>query len=249
MNEQEAQRATYRAPEYFEILHGHLVSPLICRGPWMSTVVLYCWCHSDSASVLLYFTCLCQVSLNSIQRFHSRSQTCLSQSEAGRPSCFSDRPEKKTQTLWRMLSSCLLLSFVEFCSMLSEEKSKMSQPIRGHLVFPIGPKKTQTLWRMLSSCLLLSFVKFCPTVSEEKSKTSQPIRGHGGHLVFPIGLQNTNLDIEFASCQVSLNSVQRFQRPGLPSCFFSDRPKNHNFWNGQWDLASCHVSWNSVQPF
>ena len=36
--------------------HGNLVSPLVCRGPWMSTVVLYCWCHSDSASVLLYFT-------------------------------------------------------------------------------------------------------------------------------------------------------------------------------------------------
>ena len=35
---------------------GHLISPLVCRGPWMSTVVLYCWCHSDSASVLLYFT-------------------------------------------------------------------------------------------------------------------------------------------------------------------------------------------------
>ena len=35
---------------------GHLVSPLVCRGPWMSTVVLYCWYHSDSASVLLYFT-------------------------------------------------------------------------------------------------------------------------------------------------------------------------------------------------
>ena len=37
---------------------GHLVSPLVCMGPWMSTVVLYCWCHSDSASVLLYFTFL-----------------------------------------------------------------------------------------------------------------------------------------------------------------------------------------------
>ena len=35
---------------------GHLVSPLVSRGPWMSTVVLYCWCHSNSASVLLYFT-------------------------------------------------------------------------------------------------------------------------------------------------------------------------------------------------
>ena len=35
---------------------GHLVSPLICRGPWMSTAVPYGWCHSDSASVLLYFT-------------------------------------------------------------------------------------------------------------------------------------------------------------------------------------------------
>ena len=29
---------------------GHLVSPLVCKGPWMSTVVLYCCCHSDSAS-------------------------------------------------------------------------------------------------------------------------------------------------------------------------------------------------------
>ena len=34
---------------------GHLVSPLVRRGPWMSTVVLYCWCHTDSTSVL-YFT-------------------------------------------------------------------------------------------------------------------------------------------------------------------------------------------------
>ena len=34
---------------------GHLVLPLVCRGPWMSTLVLYCWYHSDSALVLLYF--------------------------------------------------------------------------------------------------------------------------------------------------------------------------------------------------
>ena len=35
---------------------GHLVSPLVCRDPWMSAMVLYCWCHSDSASFILYFT-------------------------------------------------------------------------------------------------------------------------------------------------------------------------------------------------
>ena len=35
---------------------GHLISLLACRDPWISTVVLFCWCRSDSASVLLYFT-------------------------------------------------------------------------------------------------------------------------------------------------------------------------------------------------
>ena len=38
-----------------------------------------------------------------------------------------------------------MLSFVEFRSAVSEEKLKMSQPIRdrgGHLDFPIGPKNT-----------------------------------------------------------------------------------------------------------
>ena len=31
-------------------------SPLVCGGPRISTLVLYCWCHSDDASVRLYFT-------------------------------------------------------------------------------------------------------------------------------------------------------------------------------------------------
>ena len=35
---------------------GHLVSPLVCRGPWLSILVLFCLCHSDGASFLLYFT-------------------------------------------------------------------------------------------------------------------------------------------------------------------------------------------------
>ena len=56
---------------------GQLVSPLVCRGPWMSIVVLY-WCHSDSASVLLYFTFLshlflCRVEL--VVQFPARGST------------------------------------------------------------------------------------------------------------------------------------------------------------------------------
>ena len=37
----------------------HLVSPLVCRGPWMSTVILYSWCHSDSAFYRLNFDNTC----------------------------------------------------------------------------------------------------------------------------------------------------------------------------------------------
>ena len=66
---------------------GHLVSPLVCRGPWMSTVVC-CWCHSDGASVLLYFTfhsvalpILCSWNarwqLKNLTQFHSNSAVFL----------------------------------------------------------------------------------------------------------------------------------------------------------------------------
>ena len=51
----------------------------------------------------------------------------------------------KNTNLVEDVENCFLQSFVEFCSVVSEEKSKMSQPIRdqgGHLVFPMGPKNT-----------------------------------------------------------------------------------------------------------
>ena len=88
----------------------------------------------------------CQVSLNSIQRFQRRSRKCLSQSEA-RVAILFFQSARKTQTWKRTLRSCFLSSFVEFRSAVSEEKSKMSQPIRGqgsHLVFSDRPEKTQT---------------------------------------------------------------------------------------------------------
>ena len=94
----------------------------------------------------------------------------------------------------------LPVNFAEFHSSVSEEKSRMSQPIRslsGHLYFQ-SAIKTQPWWRTFKSCFLSSFVEFQLAVTEEKSKMSQLVRGQGGHLVFPIGPKTTNLveDVE-----------------------------------------------------
>ena len=96
-------------------------------------------------------------------------------------------------------------SFVEFRSAVSEEKSKISQPIwlseseaMVAILFFRFARKTQTWKRTLMSCFLSSVVEFCSAVSEEKSKMSQAIRIPGGYFVFPIGGKNTNLveDVE-----------------------------------------------------
>ena len=63
---------------------------------------------------------------------------------------------------------------------------------------------------------------------------------------------------DLASCQVSLNSIQRFQRrsrkcisqsEARAAIFFSDRPEKHKLGRGCWDLASCQVLLKSVQWF
>ena len=99
-----------------------------------------------------------------------------------------------------MLISSFLSSFIYFCSAVSEEKSKMSQPIRGQgaILFFLSARKTQTWSRTLRSCFLLSFIEFHSAFSEEKWKMSQPIRDQGCNLVFLIRPKNTNLveDIE-----------------------------------------------------
>ena len=90
---------------------------------------------------------------------------------------------------------------------------------------------------------------------------SQPIRGRVSHLVFLIGLKNTNLveEIEillpvkfcwipFSVFGGEVENVSINQRPRQPSCF-SDWPEKHKLVRGRWDLASCQVSLNFVQQF
>ena len=63
---------------------------------------------------------------------------------------------------------------------------------------------------------------------------------------------------DLASCQVSLNSIQRFQMRSRKclsqsktgaAILFSDRPEKHKLGRGRCDLASFQVSLNSVQRF
>ena len=152
----------------------------------------------------------------------------------------------KTQTCQMTLRSCFPSSFIEFCSVVLEVKSKMYQPIRGQC------PKTQTWKRTLRSFFQSNFVEFRSAVSEEESKMPQPIRGHGGHLLFPIELGRGRWDL--ASCQVSLNSIQRFQRRSRKCLiqseailFFRSVREKHKLGRGHWDLASCQVSLNSFQ--
>ena len=87
------------------------------------------------------------------------------------------------------------------------------------------------------------------------------IRGRGVHLVFPIGLKNTNLVedinillpvkfrwIPFSGFRREVENVSANQREGRPSCFPLGL-KSTNFGRGRLYLASYQVLLNSVQRF
>ena len=117
----------------------------------------------------------------------------------------------------RTLRSCFLSSFVEFNSAVSEEKSKMSQPIRGqggHLVFLISPKNTN----LVEDVEILLPLKFCWILFsgfrgevENVSANQRP----GRPSCFSDRPEKHKLGRgcwDLTSCEVSLNSVQWFQR-------------------------------------
>ena len=116
-----------------------------------------------------------------------------------------------------MLRSCSLSSFVEFRSAVSEEKSEMSQPIRGqggHLVFPISPKNTN----LVEDVKILLPVKFCWIPFSrfrgevENVSANQRPRRPSCLSDRPEKHKLGSGRWDLASCQVSLNSVQQFQR-------------------------------------
>ena len=154
--------------------------------------------------------------------------------DKGRQFGFKIDPKHKNlvedRTVWL---DHFLSSFVKFRSAVSEEKSKLSQPIRGrggHLLFPIGPKNTN----LVEDIYILLHVKFrwIPFSSFREVKNVSVNQRPGGHLVFLISPKNTNLVedimillpvkfhwILFRAFRGDVRNASANQRPERPSCF------------------------------
>ena len=200
---QEAQRASYRAPEYnmppfWGISQGGHFCLLI--GPKNTNLV-------EDVEILL------PVKFRWIpfSGFRGEVENVSANQRPGRPCYFSDRPEKHIlgRGHWD-LASCQ--SFIEFRSSVSEEKSKMSQPIRGqggHLVFPINPKNTN----FAEDVKILLPVKFrwipfnCFREEVENVSANQRPGRPSCFSDWPEKHKLGKGCWDLASCQVSLNSV------------------------------------------
>ena len=126
------------------------------------------------------------------QWFQRRRQKCLGKSEA-RAVILVFRSARKTQKLLRMLRSCFMSSFVEFRFVVSEKKSKMSQPIRGQ----DGPNNSN-LVEDVEILLPFKFPWIPFTGFREAVEKVLVNQWQDGHLWFPIGLKTQNLakDVE-----------------------------------------------------
>ena len=117
----------------------------------------------------------------------------LSQSETGKPYCFSDWTKNTS-----VIDDVEVLLPVKFRQLpLSGFKEEVENVPVSHcwvaIVFLRFDRKTHTLLVILSSCFLLSFDIFRLAVLAKKSKMSQSFKSQGSHLVFPIGPYNTNV--------------------------------------------------------
>ena len=134
----------------------------------------------------------------------------------GRPSCFSDQPEKHElgRGLWDLASCQVSLNSVQQFHQTSRKCLSQSEARAAILFFSISPKNTN-LVEDIEILLPVKFVEFHSAISEKKLKMYQPIRGQDGHLFFWPAIKKHKHGRgrwDLASCQVSLNSVHWFQR-------------------------------------
>ena len=139
-----------------------------------------------------------------------------------------------------MLRSCFMSSFVEFRSAVSEEKSKMSQSIRGqgsHLVFPIGPKNT-ILVKDVEILFHVKFrwIPFSGFKGEVENLPSNQRQGRQSCFFFrSTRKKNKNLSEDFKILPpvmfrcIPFSSFREVENVSdtVAIIFFSDRPEKH----------------------
>ena len=204
----------------------------IYSSDWKTQLGRRCW---DLAS--------CQISLNLIRQFQRRSQKCLSQLWAMATIFFFYRSARKTD----LVMDVEILFPVKFRRILFSgfrKKSKISQPIRGwsgHLVFTISPKNTN-LVEDVEILLPVKFrwIPFSGFRQEVDNVSANQRPGRSSYFSdrpekHKLGRGHWDL----LSCQVLLNSVQRFQRrsqkylsqseAGAAILFFRSAPKTQTW--------------------
>ena len=163
-----------------------------------------------------------------------------------------------------MLRSCFHLTYIEFRSVVSEEKSKMSQPISGqggHFVFPIGPKNSN----LIEDVKILLPIKFCwnpfSGFRGEVENVSANQRPGRQFCFSDRSEKNSNLieDVEillpikfcwipFSGFRGEVENISANQRPGRPSCFLIG-PKNTNLVEDVEILLPIKFRWISFSGF
>ena len=199
---QEAQRATYRAPEYnvppfWQIGQGS--NFFFYSTAWKTQTRkrtlgwgghLVFQISPKNTNFVEDVEILLSVKFRWItfSGFRGKVENVSTNQRLRRPSCFSDRPEKHKLGRWPCdLASCQVS--LNSVRRFQRRSPKMSQPIRGrgrHFVFPLGPKNTN----------LVEVVE----------------------ILLPVKFRW----ILYSGFREEVKNVSANQRPGQPSCF-SDR--------------------------
>ena len=206
IGQQEAQRATYRAPEhnvpaFWQISQGGNFCLLI--GLKNTNLV-------EDVEILL------PVKFRWIpfSGFREEVINFPANQRPGRQSCFSDQPEKHKlgRGHWDLASCQVSLNSIQ----RFQRSRKCLSQIRGqdgHLVFPIGPKNTNLVEDIeILLPVMFRWIPFSGLRGEvENVSTNQRLWWPSCFSDRPKKHKLGRGRWDLASCQVSLNSVQRFQ--------------------------------------
>ena len=225
-----------------------------------------CFSYSPDKHVLVtgrWYIAPDQVSLNSVQWFQRKIRKCLNQSQARASILFFRSARKNPTHLVEDVEILIPLKLSQISSAFSEEKSKMSQTIRGQgalHVFPISPKNTY-LVEDFTIFLPIKFywIPFRGLRGEVENASTNKRQGRSSR--FPIGPKNTELvqDIEILLpvkfSQILFRCFRRedekclSQKEAGAILFFFRSARTTKISRRRWDLSCDQILLNSVRRF